>query len=72
VSTEIVNSDNKRKSPAGPEPAPADFDALIDIDKSVIEAFRIIRERKAAGGRGWGEPLDAIAAPATLENPPEE
>jgi N6-adenosine-specific RNA methylase IME4 len=30
------------------------FDPLDDIEKSVAEGFRVIRERKAAGGPGWG------------------
>jgi sugar phosphate isomerase/epimerase len=29
------------------------YDANDDIRKSVIEGFRAIRARKAAGGRGW-------------------
>ena len=32
-----------------------DYDADDDITKSVAEGFRAIRERKAAGGKGWGE-----------------
>jgi N6-adenosine-specific RNA methylase IME4 len=31
------------------------YDCADDINKSVLEGFRAIRERKAAGGRGWGE-----------------
>jgi N6-adenosine-specific RNA methylase IME4 len=42
----------------GNEIARADFappyDAADDINKSVAEGFRAIRERKAAGGPGWG------------------
>jgi N6-adenosine-specific RNA methylase IME4 len=30
-----------------------DYDAADDLNKSVIEGFRAIRERKAAGGPGW-------------------
>jgi len=41
-----------RRSGRGESP---DYDATDDINKSVAEGFRAIRERKAAGGKGWGE-----------------
>jgi N6-adenosine-specific RNA methylase IME4 len=31
------------------------YDPLVDIQESVAEGFRVIRKRKVAGGRGWGE-----------------
>jgi N6-adenosine-specific RNA methylase IME4 len=31
------------------------YDAQDDINKSVAEGFAAIRERKTAGGPGWGE-----------------
>src|SRR5262245_37825937 len=30
-----------------------DYDATDDFAKSIDEAYRVIRERKAAGGKGW-------------------
>jgi len=30
-----------------------DYDAHDDFAKSLEEAYRVIRERKAAGGKGW-------------------
>ena len=30
-----------------------DFDAIDDFAKSLEEAYRAIRERKANGGEGW-------------------
>jgi hypothetical protein len=39
------------------------YDAQDDISKSVAEGFRAIRERKAAGGPGWGEPSDYHTPP---------
>jgi N6-adenosine-specific RNA methylase IME4 len=40
----------------GNEIARAQYDAQDDVRKSVEEGFRVIRERKAAGGPGWGQP----------------
>jgi N6-adenosine-specific RNA methylase IME4 len=31
------------------------YDAADDFEKSIDEAYRVIRERKAAGGKGWPE-----------------
>jgi hypothetical protein len=31
-----------------------DYDASDDFARSIDEAYRIIRERKANGGKGWG------------------
>lgn len=30
-----------------------EYDAADDVTKSFEEAYRVIRERKAAGGQGW-------------------
>jgi RNA polymerase subunit RPABC4/transcription elongation factor Spt4 len=30
-----------------------DYDANDDFAKSIDEAYRVIRERKAQGGKGW-------------------
>jgi hypothetical protein len=35
---------------------PDDYDATNDFAKSIEEAYRAIRERKAAGGKGWEPP----------------
>jgi len=35
---------------------PDDYDASDDFARSIDEAYRIIRERKAAGGKGWTPP----------------
>jgi len=32
-----------------------DYDGADDFEKSINECYRVIRERKAAGGKGWGE-----------------
>lgn len=32
---------------------PDDYDPIDDCYKSVLEAFRILRERMVAGGPGW-------------------
>jgi hypothetical protein len=32
---------------------PPDFDPIADFAASLDEAYRVIRERKAAGGPGW-------------------
>jgi hypothetical protein len=32
-----------------------DYDAADDFAKSIDECYRAVRERKAAGGRGWPE-----------------
>jgi len=32
---------------------PNDYDAADDFAESLDEAYRVIRERKAAGGEGW-------------------
>ena len=37
------------------EETPRQYDSNDDITKSVQEGFAAIRERKAAGGPGWGE-----------------
>jgi len=37
---------------------PDDYDAEDDFGKSIEECYRVIRERMAAGGKGW-EPKDA-------------
>jgi len=31
-----------------------DYDATDDFARSIDEAYRVIRERKANGGKGWG------------------
>jgi hypothetical protein len=36
------------------EPPPDDYDAVDDFARSIDEAYRVIRERKANGGKGWG------------------
>jgi hypothetical protein len=36
--------------------AEAQFDPVDDFAKSIDEAYRVIRERKAAGGKGWEPP----------------
>jgi N6-adenosine-specific RNA methylase IME4 len=46
------------------------FDPLIDIRESVAEGFRIIRERQAAGGPGWGEHSDYPDMPLCLRRRP--
>jgi hypothetical protein len=33
---------------------PDDYDATDDFARSIEEAYRVIRERKANGGKGWG------------------
>src|SRR5215831_479436 len=32
-----------------------DYDGIDDFGKSVDECYRVIRERKASGGKGWPE-----------------
>jgi len=32
------------------------YDAEDDFARSIDEAYRVIRERKAAGGKGWEPP----------------
>jgi hypothetical protein len=55
----IMSYDNwKTTNPAdewlGPEPD--DYDADDDFTRSIDEAYRVIRARKAAGGKGWEPP----------------
>lgn len=38
------------------EPPPDDYDATDDFARSIEEAYRVIRERKANGGKGWEPP----------------
>lgn len=35
-------------------PQQDDYDATDDFARSIDEAYRVIRERKANGGKGWG------------------
>jgi len=35
------------------KPEPDEYDRDDDFAKSLDEAYRVIRERKAAGGKGW-------------------
>jgi hypothetical protein len=32
-----------------------DYNATDDFARSIDEAYRVIRERKTNGGKGWGE-----------------
>ncbi len=42
------------KFPAvGTSPSSDDYDPIADVEGSIDEAYRVIRERKAAGGPGW-------------------
>jgi hypothetical protein len=36
--------------------AEAQYDPVDDFAKSIDEAYRVIRERVAAGGKGWTPP----------------
>jgi hypothetical protein len=38
------------------QPQPDDYDATDDFARSIDEAYRVIRERKANGGKGWTPP----------------
>jgi hypothetical protein len=42
------------KKPEKEPPQPGDYDATDDFARSIEEAYRVIRERKANGGKGWG------------------
>jgi hypothetical protein len=40
--------------PEKEQPPPDDYNATDDFARSIEEAYRAIRERKANGGPGWG------------------
>lgn len=46
-------SDDPKKAEKEPQ-QPDDYDATEDFARSIEEAYRVIRERVAAGGKGWG------------------
>jgi hypothetical protein len=52
-------------------PPDDDYDPLVDINKSVMEGFAAIRERKAAGGPGWREPTHYPNMPDFLVRKPK-
>jgi hypothetical protein len=40
-----------------PDTVAADYDPVQDVRRSFEDAYSAIRERKAAGGKGWPESL---------------
>ena len=49
-------SDDPKKPEKEPPQQPDDYDATDDFARSIDEAYRVIRERKANGGKGWTPP----------------
>lgn len=43
----------KDRKPEPPVEPPDDYDAAKDLAGSISEGFKAIRERVAAGGKGW-------------------
>jgi N6-adenosine-specific RNA methylase IME4 len=48
------------------------YDPVDDVNKSVAEGFKAIRQRKAEGGPGWGEPTDYLDMPDFLIRKPKD
>jgi hypothetical protein len=47
-------SDDPKKPEKEPPQQPDDYNPTDDFSRSIDEAYRVIRERKANGGKGWG------------------
>ena len=54
ITAQPLPSKPERITPHSSPREPAPFDAEADVWAGVQEAYRVIRERKANGGRGWG------------------
>jgi hypothetical protein len=49
-----MSDDTKKPEKDPPQQKADDYDATDDFARSIDEAYRVIRERKANGGKGWG------------------
>jgi len=45
---------DEKPNPEAPTTTEDEYDATDDFARSIEEAYRAIRERKANGGKGWG------------------